>query len=123
MVNLLFCYVKDKLQKGGFWQPISGGLEDGESLKDGILREVQEETKIDAVSGIKMLDKTYQFKSEGMWLTDYVFMIKVDKKIEPVLNEEHSKFKWCSINEGIDKLRFDTDIDALKTVHKLITKK
>ncbi len=33
-------------EKGGFWQPVTGGMETGETMKDALLRELKEETKV-----------------------------------------------------------------------------
>ena len=41
-----FLILKRKKERGGFWQPITGGLEDDETLMEALRREIKEETGI-----------------------------------------------------------------------------
>lgn len=115
-----FLMLKRASDKGDFWQGVSGGLEEGETLKEGILREVQEETSLDNFEKVELLDKFYQFDDEGLWKTDYVFALKMKKKTEPNLSDEHSQYEWTSKERALKLLKFDTNKDALREVYKLI---
>ena len=41
-----YLILKRKQERGGFWQPITGGLEEGETLMEALRREIKEETGI-----------------------------------------------------------------------------
>ena len=47
---LEFLVLKRRAERGGFWQTVSGGIEDGEAPVDAAAREVREETGCDWVS-------------------------------------------------------------------------
>jgi len=72
--------------KGGFWQYVSGGVEEGEEFEDALYRELFEEIGIRKKDIKKIFKKTYDFKICYHYLTktpitpihEKVFMIQVD---------------------------------------------
>jgi len=49
-------------ERGGFWQPIAGGLEEGETKKEALKREIKEETGIRTVSRQEKIFTIISFK-------------------------------------------------------------
>ena len=120
----VFLLLKRTRSRGGFWQPVSGGLEQGESMLECLKREILEETKINNVKRIDKINKTYDFTDNGVKRTDNVYFIELNSKQDPIISSEHTEFRWCSYNEALDLLKYDNNKDVLKQVfEKIIDKK
>jgi dihydroneopterin triphosphate diphosphatase len=106
-----------------FWQGISGGLENNESVEATAKREFIEETgitplRIEAI-GFSclipiMAEWRDKYPSGTEHITEHVFLAHLDGQQKPKLSREHDQFKWCSENEAIDLLSFANNIEALK---------
>lgn len=83
----------------GSWMPnrlalIGGGIEEGEEPIDAAKREAMEE------SGLKLEHFVDSFNIVSPPDTvDYVFVAKAPKNQEVKLNEEHTSYKWASLEE------------------------
>ena len=90
----------------GLWQCVSGSLESGESVTDGALRELREETGFgpDQIRGFYDLDQVNQFHepSVGAILTSAIFAVRVGPAVEPMLSHEHDAMRWVSPDEALD---------------------
>jgi dihydroneopterin triphosphate diphosphatase len=123
-----FLLLKRTAKRGGFWQPVTGGVEDGETILEALKREISEETNISKF--IQILEKVHTFELESgsilrvkskNKIKEYVYGIEVsaDQKVN-ICSEEHTEFKWCSYAEALELLRWDTNKTALKKLNKLI---
>lgn len=78
--------------RGGFWQGVTGGLEEGEDLVKAAERELLEETGL-VPSTLEQIDYSYSFpkkrfeRKEG----DYETQDSIDAGIERSANHLHSK--------------------------------
>ena len=92
--------LKRSPHEGGFWQPVTGTLESGESLEQCLYRELQEELSVgkDEVFGIS--DCFYSFTWERGETTyhEYVFAVKLFHTPMIVLSEEHEAYQWVSVD-------------------------
>jgi len=90
----------------GLWQCVSGSLEAGESVTDGALRELREETGFgpDQIRGFYDLDQVNQFHepSVGAIVTSAIFAVRVGAAAEPLLSHEHDSMRWVSPNEALE---------------------
>jgi 8-oxo-dGTP pyrophosphatase MutT (NUDIX family) len=99
---------------GQFWQPITGGLEEGETKMEALKREIREETGIKNI--IKIIKDVHYYEPIDLplieylnrhghpckYLKAYVFGVEVSSDEEVVLDgKEHSEFKWCSFQEAL----------------------
>lgn len=107
----LFLLLKRQPERGGFWQPVTGGVEEGEDLKEAALREMEEETGIK--DNIKVLEDLHYFEFEfnGGYgeAKEYVFGVQVDEKAESVISDEHSEQQWCSLEEALELLKYENN--------------
>ena len=88
----------------GIWQPVTGGLEAGETIVEGALRELVEETGIDP-SGIVTLyglDQVNLFHADHVdaLQAEAVFAAIIRPGVEAVLSDEHNEQRWVSPEEG-----------------------
>jgi dihydroneopterin triphosphate diphosphatase len=123
-----FLLLKRTAKRGGFWQPVTGGVEEGETISEALKREVNEETKIS--NFIQILEKVHYFELESGSIRrvkskdkikEYVYGVEVseDQTVE-ICPEEHTEFKWCSYEDALGLLRWDTNKTALKKLHDRI---
>ena len=100
-----YLLLKRTKEDGGFWQPMTGTLNDGESLEECLVREMKEETGIKEYARIiKNVDKFEWIKPKKGTMTEYVFGIEVDKNTEIKISDEHDAYIWCSFDEALKKL-------------------
>ena len=116
-----FLLLKRIPKKGEFWQPVTGGLEDGESLEETSIREIKEETGIENIKQLIKDVHFYQFKefnslskeNKETGMTEYVFGVEVDVNTKVTIDKniypEHSEFKWCSFEEALELLKWDSN--------------
>lgn len=100
---------------GGFWQPITGTVNDGEKIKACLIREIKEESGIE--SYIKIIDDIYFFEwknSKNETRIEYVFGIEVKDDVEVKLSEEHDDYAWYSFEDAFNKLGKENNKKALK---------
>jgi 8-oxo-dGTP pyrophosphatase MutT (NUDIX family) len=90
----------------GLWQCVSGSLEAGESITDGALRELAEETGFGAaeIQAFYDLDQVNQFHEPSMRavVTSAIFAVRVGGAAEPELSHEHDAMRWVSPAEALE---------------------
>ena len=119
-------------RRGGFWQPITGGLEEGETKIEALKREVREETGIQNI--IKIIENVHYYEVPDPSLIEYferhghaykhvkeyAFGVEVSSDEEVVLDgKEHSDFKWCSFQEALKLMEYKGYKDALKKLDRV----
>ena len=103
------------------WQGVAGKIEAGEAAWEAAIRELKEETGFEPVR-IFVADHVSKFyEAHGDWVNMVpVFGIEVSKE-EVVLSDEHSDYKWVTLNEALDLLVWMGQKKAIKIVHDMIS--
>jgi 8-oxo-dGTP pyrophosphatase MutT (NUDIX family) len=90
----------------GLWQCVSGSLEEGESVTDGALRELLEETGFGPaqIAGFYDLDQVNQFHepSYRAIVTSAIFAVRVSAGAQPVLSHEHDAMRWATPAQALE---------------------
>ena len=109
----------------GLWQPVTGGLEEGETIVDGALRELIEETGIDP-TGIEVLyglDQVNLFHADHLdaLQAEAVFAARLRPGVEAVLSHEHDDQRWLSPAEATDLVLWPAYREAIRQIEWIAT--
>ena len=118
----------ERADRPGFWQSVTGSQETGETLEQTAIRELQEETGLDA-NRYRLEDwhVSNQFEIYKHWRgryapgvtrnTEHVFGVRVPEVVPIRLApREHLQFEWVSRDHAIDRVFSWTNADALRAL-------
>lgn len=95
-----------------------GGVEKNETIRNGLIREMKEETgcKVEIIKELgKIHEQRTQYVGHGLDQTSYGFLVKLIKKGKPKFTKEEieskTKIKWVSIKKVISILEKKKTID------------
>jgi dATP pyrophosphohydrolase len=107
-------------EKHGYWNPVAGGIEGGESPEAAAVRELAEETGLDASGGLEALPLELGYRrpeeSGGFWVKLHAFHVPAPGGWEPVLNDEHVEYRWCAAAAAIRLVDYPEPREALRLV-------
>jgi 8-oxo-dGTP pyrophosphatase MutT (NUDIX family) len=112
------------VNRGDFWQGVTGGVEEGEEITVAAWRELTEETGLVPLQ-IQKIDYSYSFPVAEGWrhlyaegtaeIVEYVFIAYVDGQQKPAIDHrEHDQWEWHSVDQALQRLRWPGKIEALK---------
>ena len=106
--------------RNGFWQPVTGGLEEGENRTEALRREIEEETGIKNL--IRVIEGLYYFEfSDPNLNQEYVYGVEVSSTEEVVLDgKEHSEYRWCGIKDALQLLSWKENKEALEKLNTIL---
>ena len=104
----------------GIWQGVTGKIKDEEPPYKTALRELKEETGL-AADKMWTADKVNIFydATENIMNLIPVFGVVVRSK-DIVLSEEHSEYKWCSIDETVKLLTWEQQKKGVKIFYDML---
>lgn len=104
-------------ERGGFWQPVTGHVEPGESYLDAALREASEETGFTFTDPPQYLGMEYQFEGRFGPALERAYSLTVaasstppTPKLDP---KEHTDFQWCTPSEALQAVTFPANREAI----------
>lgn len=97
-------------EAGRYWHGIAGGVEEGESPEEAAVRELREETGLEAVP--TPLPNGFVYNE----ITVHTFLVDVQQGWEPELNEEHDEYVWLPQDEAVDLLYWPEPKELLRTI-------
>jgi len=107
----------------GHWDFVKGNVEQNESEKDTVIRELQEETGIvDAcfIDGFREKIE-YFYRRQGSTIHKEVIFFLIETRTEEVkLSYEHVGYIWLNYQHAMEKLTFKNAKNVLRKAHKLL---
>jgi lipoyl(octanoyl) transferase len=110
-------------ERGNFWQPITGSIEDGEAPPATARRELSQETGHDGVPEDLGLQQSFMIEShylsskfsQPVIATEIGFAARVDGAAGIRMDaEEHDDFGWFTFAEAYERIRWSDDREALE---------
>lgn len=118
----LFLMLKRTPQRGGFWQPVTGNVEEGEAFETAALREVREELGIVHVTRLVDTEYSYEFTDNGLDQFERIFGVQVSPDQEVKLSSEHTEYRWVAKDEAINSyLKYPGNKEGLRRLHQKLT--
>ena len=122
-----YLLLKTTPEREDFWQPVTGGLEEGETELEALKREVSEETGIKNI--VRIVENVDYFEYPDAhfvkgfdFIKEYVFGIEVDPNERIAIDgKEHSQFKWCSFREALQLLKWEENKKALSKLDQILS--
>ena len=103
------------------WQCVTGKIEAGEKPHETALRELKEETGLTPLSmwTVDQVNHFFEAEQNRMNLIP-IFGVEVESEMV-ILSTEHTEYKWCKIDNGVDLMLWNQQKQGFKTFHKMIT--
>ena len=101
-----------------YWHVVAGGVEDGETFAKAALRELREETGLDAPGRVHSLRRGYSWDAEQV--VGECYAVEAPAGWEPRLNEEHSEYRWCSFVEAAELVRWPEVAEVLLVLQQRV---
>ena len=103
------------------WEFPSGKIEENESSKQALIREIKEELGLDVVKAKYMSSRYYQPKD--VLMLNFIVVVEENRPIK--LNEEIAEARWCSPEEALQLIRKGTTaeqflVSAIKELKRKI---
>lgn len=116
----------DRADHPGWWQSVTGSQEPGESLLQTAIREVREETGLDA-SALGLADLGYsnhyeifdcyrhRYPPGTTHNTEHVFGLEVPQRLPVTLaDREHSRYQWLPADEAAETCFSPSNAEAIR---------
>jgi len=103
----------------GHWDFVKGNIEEGETLKETVIREIREETGITDVSFVEGFENKveYHYQRDGELVHKEVvfFLAKTDTE-NVKISHEHQGFVWLGYNDALKKLTYKNAQNVMKKI-------
>lgn len=101
---LLMKRSSDKEEYPGYWEFPGGGLEEGETPREGALRELEEET---GMKGEILNQGSFEWTSDhtDRDILSHSFLVEVEET-EVELSREHTEYEWLELDVIFDRKHF-----------------
>ncbi len=118
----------DRADRPGFWQSVTGSIEGDETLRETAIREVQEETGLEAerfrlvdwqLSNVYEIYPHWRHRyAPGVTQnTEHVFGLELPEPLPVTLNSrEHLRYEWIDWRDAAKRVFSWTNVEALRTL-------
>lgn len=108
--------LKVKTEQLSFWQPITGGIENGESSEIACIREISEETGLE-IELTKLLQVGHYTVVIDEDLTIFKTLFLVETKQKDIrISDEHIDFMWTEVKKVPDILYWQSNQETFQKI-------
>ena len=120
--KILIAHRAQKGDMGGRWELPGGKVDQGESDRDAIVREMLEEFGESVLVGEQIAKSEFEHKGESCLLRAYEVFFSNDGLEKPFSLTEHTETKWVLFDQIPTDNFVDSDLKILPQVKKYIEK-
>jgi 8-oxo-dGTP pyrophosphatase MutT (NUDIX family) len=95
--NRYLFLLRNKSKHAGSWGIVGGKIEPGETVIQGLVREIREEIGADYTA--KKFIPLETFTADNRRFVYYTFLASIDEEFIPVLNNEHRGYCWVNLDD------------------------
>jgi dATP pyrophosphohydrolase len=120
--EILLLHKPETNRHPAFWQPVTGGIEAGETPLEACVREIKEETNLD-VNEKDILDLNYKFE---IFIEEYDMLIKKclflskNKGLNLKISDEHNDFRWEKLDYVLNFLFWDSNKNTFSKLYNVL---
>ena len=108
--------LKVKTEQRSFWQPITGGIENGESSEIACIREIFEETGLEIeLTELLQVGHHTVVIDEDLTILKTLFLVKTKQK-DIHISDEHIDFMWTEVKNVPDILYWQSNQETFQKV-------
>jgi 8-oxo-dGTP pyrophosphatase MutT (NUDIX family) len=124
--NRYLFLLRNKSKHSGSWGIVGGKIDDGETVIQGLVREIQEEIGINYAN--RKFIPLETFTADNRKFVYYTFLISVNEEFVPHLNDEHRGYCWVNLEDYPKPLHpglwrsfnFDIVMKKIKTLEAIL---
>ena len=114
---LLLHVVEEPDIPGGFWQPITGGIEEGEASHEACVREVHEETSLRVrAEDLHQVPGRWELQLPHQVIRKDLYWVEVSETAIRIAPAEHDDWKWVPISAVESELHWESNRRTWKAV-------
>lgn len=95
--NRYLFLLRNKSKHAGSWGIVGGKIDAGETVIQGLVREISEEIGQDFTK--KKFIPLETFTADNRKFVYYTFLVNVEEEFVPILNDEHRGYCWVELND------------------------
>jgi len=108
-------------ERHGYWNPIAGGVEEGETPAAAARRELDEESRLSEPLRFEHVPLELSYtRPEGLVVRIHPFLAEAPRGWEPTLDVEHVDYRWCSLADAEELLAYPEPRAAVRWVAELL---
>lgn len=95
--NRYLFLLRNKSKFAGTWGIVGGKIDSGETVMQGLVREIQEEVGVNYSK--KKFIPLETFTADNHKFVYYTFLVTIDEEFVPQLNDEHRGYCWVGLDD------------------------
>ena len=115
-----YLLLKRSLELGGYWQPVTGYIDEPETNRYAALRELNEETGIEIYDRVTDPHHYYFFDMNGTACSISVLAVEVSNPPNIEVSFEHTECKWLEYEDARNALFWENNVETLDKLHHLL---
>lgn len=112
-----YLLLKRNRELGGYWQPVTGFIEEPETNRTAALRELEEETGIEIYERVTDPSHFFFFDMNGVQCSVSVLAVEVSDPPPIQMSFEHTDHQWLSYEQARNTLYWENNVETLDKLH------
>jgi len=94
----------------GFWQPITGGVYEGETAREACIREIYEETGLRVrIEDLSQVDGRWEFDLPHQVVRKDLYWVEAPETTEEIALTEHDDWRWVPVSAVGTELHWESN--------------